>query len=140
MPFSNINEKYKIVFSFIHTQYTNKNGVHTRQNKNVWSGIKIKSNRITHLVIAESMYTNFSPSVPSSFEGTEARKLRRSLFFSNGSEMCKQRLTFCPSTRAGRRHNSRKIRMSIVLGDYNWTARIKRKLIWVILENITVFK
>lgn len=38
----------------------------------------------THLVIAESMYTNFSPSVPSSLGGTDERKLRRSLFFSNG--------------------------------------------------------
>jgi len=70
----------------------------------------------THLVIEESMKTNFSPSVPSSFRGTEAKKLRRSLFFSNGTATCIKRLTFCPhGTAVACRHKSRKTRTNIVL-------------------------
>lgn len=62
------------------------------------------------------METNFSPSVPSSLRGTEAKKLRRSLFFSNGAATCIKRLTFCPhGTAIGCRHKSRKTRTNIVL-------------------------
>lgn len=47
---------------------------------------------------AESKYTNFSPSVPSSLGWTEDKKLRRSRFFSDGTVTCRQRwTTFCPS-------------------------------------------
>jgi len=70
----------------------------------------------THLVMAESMKTNFSPSVPSSLRGTEAKKLRRSLFFSNGAATCIKRLTFSPpGTAVVRRQKSRKTRTNIVL-------------------------
>lgn len=60
------------------------------------------------------MYTYFSPSVPSSLRGTEARKLRRSLFFSDGTETCRQRATaLCLSVTDVRRHKSRKARTNM---------------------------
>lgn len=78
----------------------------------------------THLVMAESMYTNFSPSVPSSIGCTEDRKLRRSLLFSVGTVTCKQRreaaaaATFKPSGTV-RRHRSRMARTNIARENGN---------------------
>lgn len=102
-----VNDRRTKMASTLHMQYTERNFSPTK-----WT-IRWKK---THLVITESMYTNFSPSVPSSFAGTEERKLRRSLFFSDGRVTCIQRpTTFCTSeTDVGRRQKSRKTRTNIV--------------------------
>ncbi|KAE9532429.1 hypothetical protein AGLY_010052 [Aphis glycines] len=67
------------------------------------------SSFLKKIKLQKSMKTNFSPSVPSSLRGTEAKKLRRSLFFSNGTAICIKRLTFSlPETAAVCRQKSHK--------------------------------